>query len=743
MTETASLTIKVDSRSTKMATGDLQALEKQAARTEKSALGLGKVFSAALVGTGVALALGAIIRNTIEAEKAQAQLAAVLKSTGGAAGLAQQELNEMAGALQKVTTFDDEAITGAQSLLLTFTRIGRDVFPQATETVLDMSQALGQDLKSSAVQLGKALQDPIEGITALRRVGVNFSDAQQEVIKNLVETGHAADAQRLILQELQIEFGGSARAARDTLGGALEGLKNTFSDLLEGDSGSEGIRGATKGINELTDVMGSAETKAAFASMISGLASIASFAANASAAVINFSADIFKATNDKSRQGKVIALEAIEQQIKQIEDLKSGKFLSAGKRLAGEVKSALLDPFNAAAKAQVLAQATTLDELKKQRDALYKELVLGPPKANELGGKIEWIDPPAPRASDGLAKAAEASGVDQSADATRAAAQASREAAEAAREQESATADFNRRLEDMVAELGGPLAQAMLEHNRRLAELDELQQKGKISSDLLREAKEAETELYAREREEIERRLDPARDMIATLKAELELYGMTNAQRHTAIQLRQLEGRATADQVAQMEELNKAHEQMQRTVEAMDGVRSITKDFFEDISDGSGSAIDSIRDLGDAFVDQLRRMASEALATRLFGEPGSTGAGTQGGGLLGNLFGWLFGGTSSGTSGSSFGVPAQGSGLLPGFADGTDFAPGGMARVGERGPEEVYLPRGSRVVPNHKLGASRSVTVNVNVPRGTDYRTADQIASASGRAAQRALARTS
>jgi len=40
---------------------------------------------------------------------------------------------------------------------------------------------------------------------------------------------------------------------------------------------------------------------------------------------------------------------------------------------------------------------------------------------------------------------------------------------------------------------------------------------------------------------------------------------------------------------------------------------------------------------------------------------------------------------------------------MTGFADGTDSAPGGWAVVGERGRELVNLPRGSQVIPNHKL----------------------------------------
>jgi phage-related protein len=41
---------------------------------------------------------------------------------------------------------------------------------------------------------------------------------------------------------------------------------------------------------------------------------------------------------------------------------------------------------------------------------------------------------------------------------------------------------------------------------------------------------------------------------------------------------------------------------------------------------------------------------------------------------------------------------------IPGFAMGTNFAPGGVAMVGEKGPELVNLPRGSQVIPNKNLG---------------------------------------
>ena len=51
--------------------------------------------------------------------------------------------------------------------------------------------------------------------------------------------------------------------------------------------------------------------------------------------------------------------------------------------------------------------------------------------------------------------------------------------------------------------------------------------------------------------------------------------------------------------------------------------------------------------------------------------------------------------------------------LKYGYAQGTSFAPGGMALVGEMGPELVNLPRGSQVIPNPRLGGDVHVHVNV------------------------------
>lgn len=98
-----------------------------------------------------------------------------------------------------------------------------------------MSVALGQDMKSSAIQVGKALQDPILGLTALRRVGVNFNEQQSEMVKKMVESGHQLEAQKFILNELTTEFGGSAEAqatASAKMKVALDNLAETVGGLL-------------------------------------------------------------------------------------------------------------------------------------------------------------------------------------------------------------------------------------------------------------------------------------------------------------------------------------------------------------------------------------------------------------------------------------------------------------------------------------------------------------------------------
>jgi hypothetical protein len=173
------------------------------------------------------------VQESLDAQAGMAQTNQVLKSTHDASGMTAQAVADLAGNLSHLTKFSDDTVQASENMLLTFTNIGKNVFPQATKTVLDMSQALGQDTKNSAIQLGKALNDPIAGITALSRVGVTFSQTQKDQIKHFMDANQIAKAQGVILGELQKEFGGSAEAAGKTFGGQLAILKQRLSDVKQ------------------------------------------------------------------------------------------------------------------------------------------------------------------------------------------------------------------------------------------------------------------------------------------------------------------------------------------------------------------------------------------------------------------------------------------------------------------------------------------------------------------------------
>jgi len=222
--------------------GDSKSLEAALGRSQQktSKFGRGlavasKVAAGALVGLGLAAKVGFDEIN--DSQKVMKQTQAVIESTGGAANVSAKHVNDMAQSLLDLSGVDDETIAAGENVLLTFRNIHNeagktnDVFDQATKATLDLSVAMGKDMTSSAILVGKALNDPVKGLTALRRVGVQFTDDQEKLIKKLVETGNTAEAQKLILGELNQEFGGSAKAAGQTLSGQLGVLKEHFADV--------------------------------------------------------------------------------------------------------------------------------------------------------------------------------------------------------------------------------------------------------------------------------------------------------------------------------------------------------------------------------------------------------------------------------------------------------------------------------------------------------------------------------
>jgi hypothetical protein len=249
MIDFAKLVLAADTSQMKTAARDLEGVSTASGRAERAAQGLVRAIKVLSLGYAANLAIRQFTQATIENARVQAQLAAAIESTGGAAMRTQEELNATAATLQGISNYGDEAINAMQGLLLTFTQISGANFDRATKSILDVSTAMGTDLRSAALQVGKALNDPIQGLTALSRTGIQFSDAQKETIRSLMELGDVAGAQTVILEELERQFGGSAEAARGTLGGALTSLGNAWGDLFElsGDA-SDNLRDSIEGL---------------------------------------------------------------------------------------------------------------------------------------------------------------------------------------------------------------------------------------------------------------------------------------------------------------------------------------------------------------------------------------------------------------------------------------------------------------------------------------------------------------
>lgn len=173
-------------------------------------------------------------KGLMEAEEATARVEAVLKTMGTQAGFTGTQLAGMAKELMKATSFnDDDILSNVTANLLTFGNVQGEVFARAQASALDLSAQFGGDLQSAAIQLGKALNDPIKGITALSRVGVSFSEEQKTLIKSLVETGRAASAQAIILDELDRQMGQAAETAGQTTAGQLRQLANAWGEVQD------------------------------------------------------------------------------------------------------------------------------------------------------------------------------------------------------------------------------------------------------------------------------------------------------------------------------------------------------------------------------------------------------------------------------------------------------------------------------------------------------------------------------
>ena len=209
---------------------NLKSVDKQTDNTTKMFEKLGKSIASAMS----VKAMISFASKSYEAFRTQKEavsvLESVLKSTGATAWTSSEQLQEMATSLQNITNYGDETILSMHQVLLGFKNIKGDNFEHATKAILDMSTVMKMDLSSAAQVVGKALDDPINGLDSLRRQGFFFTEQQKKMLQSMVESGDIMGAQKIILEELDGSYGGAAKSAADM----VTQIKNSIGDLYEG-----------------------------------------------------------------------------------------------------------------------------------------------------------------------------------------------------------------------------------------------------------------------------------------------------------------------------------------------------------------------------------------------------------------------------------------------------------------------------------------------------------------------------
>jgi hypothetical protein len=161
--------------------------------------------------------------------QSMALLQAHLTSTKDAVGLTADQIENLAAKEGDLAGKNAGVELSGATMLLTFTNIKGAIYEQALPAINNISAAMGVGLPQAAKMVGKALNDPLTGMTALSRAGIQFSATQKELIKNWVDTGHTAEAQQYILDSITVKMGGSAQAAATP----IQKLKAAWWDFSE------------------------------------------------------------------------------------------------------------------------------------------------------------------------------------------------------------------------------------------------------------------------------------------------------------------------------------------------------------------------------------------------------------------------------------------------------------------------------------------------------------------------------
>lgn len=203
-------------------------------KLSSSFMGMSKSLVTSLVGVAsfVAIYKKAITESRNFAAE-QGQLEAVIKSTGMAAGFSAQQLNKMADSFAKSTSFSAGEINRAQTRLLSYSGVVGDTFPQAMQITIDMAARMGMSIEQSAETIGRALDIPSQGLSALSRQGFRFTQSQKDLVEQLEATNRVSEAQKIIIDSVTASYGGAAEALNTGLNKATADSTKAFQDFAK------------------------------------------------------------------------------------------------------------------------------------------------------------------------------------------------------------------------------------------------------------------------------------------------------------------------------------------------------------------------------------------------------------------------------------------------------------------------------------------------------------------------------
>lgn len=196
----------------------------------------------ALKGTAAVAGLTAAVVATVaaakecvkvyaESERVVTRMTAVWENVGKATGYSSQQIIDYAEAVEKTTYFEAEAVMSAAQLLAATEKLSDKGFQRALDISIDLAEAMGTDVPNAASMMSRALSDPETGLRALRSAGINFTDAEKDQIKTLMEANRELEAQDIVLGKVEAAYKGVAESVKATDSGKLNTIATQLGNI--------------------------------------------------------------------------------------------------------------------------------------------------------------------------------------------------------------------------------------------------------------------------------------------------------------------------------------------------------------------------------------------------------------------------------------------------------------------------------------------------------------------------------